>query len=705
MFEKQKEFFKSMLGGSSSAEVMLADPQTKSEIFKEFESIIVSDMKERFAERREQRNLLELTWRLAINFYNGDQFSEINPFMNDISDIPLFSEFEERKVFNEVAANVEARLAVLAKHKNNLKNRPASTSSEDRTAAMIGNKVLASTKRRLNMAELQSEANLLAALTGSAVFKTYWDASAGMVVGIAETVLDDEDTENTPLIALEKEFLGMAPEKAVRMIHEGEVVTSLHSPFEIYPENVSVPIRNQRRVMHVVLLSPDEVFDKWGVTERGADNETFKILSDDERRYGGGISGRMYGRTLGITKVRNTVKVIEEWELPSARYPKGRLIICTDERLLHYGPIPDAMGENGEYMLPFDVQQSMRTDGFFGRSVVDRLLPIQQNINDLNNRIQDYMNRIAIGIVTVEEGAIDADYYRENGLAPGDIVEHRLGSNAPRYMDPPRLPENIFGHLKNLEQQLDRLSGVSQLIKQSMTPTGVTSGVGIAAIAEQDDTRIGLEAENIKNCLINIGRKWLVLYKNNVEYKRIVKDIGKGEEGEYEVNQFVGNDLTSFDVFVETEPEASDTLSQRRQKVIELLNSGLFNDPETGRISKAGQIKVFEMLQLGDWESFIDSDNNQQARAVRECNAMAVMEPAVIKDFDDDMLHITIHNDFRLRAEYEETVKKTPEVEALFEEHVQSHLMQLQEKTAAEQEMNNRPQAINLEEGFGEQEV
>lgn len=229
-----------------------------------------------------------------------------------------------------------------------------------------------------------------------------------------------------------------------------------------------------------------------------------------------------------------------------------------------------------------------------------------------------------------------------------------------------------------------------------MVPTNVTSGVAIAGLAEQDDTRIGLEAENIKHCMSNVGKKWLVLYKNNVDYPRMVKDIGKNDE--FEISQFKGSDLTSFDVFVETEPEASDTLSQRRQKVIELLNSGLFNDTQTGNITDEGRIKIFEMLELGDWESFTEADNDQQRKAMRENNAMIIGEERSIREFDDDVIHISIHNNFRLKAEYEEALQKNPELDELFEAHVNAHLENLQAKTDAEQQM----QGMNVNQVEGQ---
>lgn len=696
---KASDMVKSLLLGeeeTTAVDVVLSDEDGKKAIEEEFKSQIISDIQERYSKRRNERQPLELIWRLCINFYNGNQFMRIDPILNDIVETPLFSQWEERGVFNEIAPNIETRLAILSKRKNNLKTRPASSSSEDRTSARIGNKVLASTRRRLGMSDMQQESNLISGVMGTSIWKTYWSNSKGNIIGVYEDEMTDDELQLLAVKQYENELLGLGKYKSVRVVREGDVVTTVHSPFEIYPENISKPLRDNRKIMHVALMSPDEVFEKWGVIEDGTENTTYKILDSDSLNYGGGISGRSYGQMYGITKILNSVKVFEEYELPSTRYQKGRLIICTNKNLLYYGPLPEPLGENGEYILPFDVQQSLKTDGFFGKSFIERMVPLQERYNSIKNRKQDYINRVTIGVLAVENGTLeDEDYYLENGIAPGEIIKYARGSQAPRFLQMHDLPDELYREEQSLLSALDRFSGISQLSKQSVVPTNVSSGVAISSLAEQDDTRIGLEAENIKNCLTSVGKKWLVLYNNNVEFPRMVKDIGRNDE--FEIIQFVGNDLTSFDVFVESEPEASDTLSQRRLKIIELLNSGLFNDTQTGNITNEGRIKVFEMLELGNWEDFVDAEDAQQRRADRENNSMVIGKKPEIREFDDDVIHISKHNNFRLFAEYEEALEKNPEVDEIFEAHVNEHLQNLQSKASAEQQMNQQNQIQNTE--------
>lgn len=139
--------------------------------WRDFQESVIADIRQKYDDRKNQRQELELMWRLSLNFYNGDQFTNIDYTTNDVTEEDPFTAWEERNVFNEIASAIDTRLAILSKRKNNMKNRPASSSSEDRTAAKIGNKILASTKKRIRMQDKQQEANLISSIMGTAVLE------------------------------------------------------------------------------------------------------------------------------------------------------------------------------------------------------------------------------------------------------------------------------------------------------------------------------------------------------------------------------------------------------------------------------------------------------------------------------------------------------------------------------------------------------
>ena len=113
---------------------------------------------------------------------------------------------------------------------------------------------------------------------------------------------------------------------------------------------------------------------------------------------------------------KNSALVIEKWERPSNKYKNGRLIICTEKQLLYIGDLPYLIGDDNTHGLPFEIQKSIKSPGmFFGKSVIERLIPIQRRYNSIKNRKAEFINRVTIGQMVYEEGSIDPDFLEEEG--------------------------------------------------------------------------------------------------------------------------------------------------------------------------------------------------------------------------------------------------------------------------------------------------
>lgn len=66
--------------------------------------------------------------------------------------------------------------------------------------------------------------------------------------------------------------------------------------------------------------------------------------------------------------------------------------------------------------------------------MVERTIPIQRAYNAVKNRKHEFLNRIAVGVLAVEDGSVDVDNLETEGLSPGKILVYRQGSNPPRLM-------------------------------------------------------------------------------------------------------------------------------------------------------------------------------------------------------------------------------------------------------------------------------
>lgn len=70
--------------------------------------------------------------------------------------------------------------------------------------------------------------------------------------------------------------------------------------------------------------------------------------------------------------------------------------------------------------------------------LVDMLIPCQQSYNALKGRYAEYVDKLSIGRIVVEDGSVDTDTLAEDGLAPDKILVYRQGSVPPTisYTDP-----------------------------------------------------------------------------------------------------------------------------------------------------------------------------------------------------------------------------------------------------------------------------
>ena len=279
------------------------------------------------------------------------------------------------------------------------------------------------------------------------------------------------------------------------------------------------------------------------------------------------------------------------------------------------GELPFRVSENGKVGIPF-VKQMCKTQGIFGGLLIERCIPIQRAYNAVKNRKHEFINRIAIGAYTVEDGSVDLDDLEQDGFSPGKIIPYQRGYNPPRPLDNGNLPTEIMDEENRLLNEFVNISGVSELSRESKAPAGVGSGVALEILKEQDDTRLSLTAENVRLAIIKVGKHWLRLSKQFATFPRMLKYIG--DDNDVAVIEWESNDITSDDIIIDSENELAQTPAQRKQMVVDLLQYGLFNDPETGKIDKSMRGKIIEMMQLGNWEVSTTMANLHVNRANKE---------------------------------------------------------------------------------------
>ena len=92
--------------------------------------------------------------------------------------------------------------------------------------------------------------------------------------------------------------------------------------------------------------------------------------------------------------------------------------------------------------------------GEFG--IVSRLAPIQRAYNAIKNRKHEYLSRIALGVLVVEDGSVDLDNLEEEGVGPGKVIVYRQGSKIPTMLNQPMLAKEFENEEERLLMEFER---------------------------------------------------------------------------------------------------------------------------------------------------------------------------------------------------------------------------------------------------------
>ena len=607
----------------------------KAEKDKKTNENLAAEVRADFEKRREARKSLEMQWRLNLNYFMGNQYCEIGE-NGDIEDYGKQYFWQQREVYNHTATVLETRISKLSGIKVGMSVRPLTSDETDKSAAAFSTKILASVFNEINLQKIINEANMWSEVTGTALYKIVWDKDKGRRIG--RTKEGD--------------------------VFDGDVRVEVIPPFEIYPDSVTnMQVDDCRSLIHAKAYPVDEILDKWGVEVPGESICGFSVTGGSTI---GGLGYTGFVQGMAETDLSDHAMVIERYETPTTERPNGRLVIVAGDKVVYDGDLPYVNKEEGRRGFPFAKQTAIVCPGsFFGTSIVERMIPIQRAFNAVKNRKHEYLNRMTMGVLAVEDGSVDVENLEEDGLSPGKVLIVRQGGRMPQMLEIGNVPVELIREEERLLDEFTLISGVSDLMKYSQAPTTNTSAKAIALLMEQDESRLKMTATEVRSAIKEVAKQVLRLYKQFAVASRMKRVAG--DNGEIELRYFDRNDVSSDDVVYDVSGDVLETAASRRSTVIDLINLGLLTDDD-GKISAANKTKVLEMLGFGNWESARELDVLNQNRAKEENDRVReqAIEP---EEVDDDDIHVAEHSKALLGKEYE----YTPEAKARLLEHIRLH--------------------------------
>ena len=602
-----------------------------------------SEIEQEFAIRREERRRVENSWVLNMNFFNGNQYCDVSPFGGVVDEDKQFY-WQSRRVFNHIAPTVEARIAKLEKMRPALSVRACSDEEGDVKAAKLASGVLAYATDRIGFLELQRKATIWAEVCGSVFYKVTWDENGGRKIALDEN--------------------GKA-------IYEGEVQVEVLPPFEIFPDSLTAESFDEiKSVMHARVVGADDIYEKFGVEVKGEE-----IAQASFGGYSEPSAGKLPMQALGFSTpapVKNAVILIERYQKPCAEFPDGKLEIVAGGKLLYSGELPFYNFERDGRLFPFVKQDCLHLPAaFFGGSIVDRLVPVQRAYNAVRNRKHEFLNRLSMGVLTVEDGSVDTDELTEEGLLPGKVLVYRQGGEAPKMLDCGSVPAEFAEEEKWLEREFALISGVSDL-SESSTPAGVTSATGLQLLLSQDESRLSPTLSAMEQATKQVGEQILSLYKQFAGEARLMNLTGENKKTQ--TYYFSACEL-SGDIRVEADDSV--TPEEKRAVLLNLYQAGLLTDDD-GKISRENKARILDAFGFGSFGNERDISALHIAKAGEE-NVALMQAQVEVDEFDHHDLHITEHTRFLLSAEFR-THENAQELKARWLEHIQKHKQKSKEE-------------------------
>lgn len=470
----------------------------------------------------------------------------------------------------------------------------------------------------------------------------------------------------------------------------GELDFRVYSPFQLLPDETVLDLDDCKDLITVDAIDYDVACGLWDEAKKCVPEDLNLGTIEKSALVRAGLSGPK------PQELAYGLKVFTWWCLPNTyranKFLRDGFMLrwCQGQHVLEHSkafPYQDNR-------MPFSFYQHITADAVvWPESITQHIrgpnLEIDKTVSQLLAN-KDYMANPMWRIATQHQikGKIKN--------VAGGIVRYVHVPNIPPPEPLPGIPmpsqvENLVVGLRN--QILD-ISGQSE-VSRGRTPSGVRSGVAVAYLQEEDDTKIAPTTENVELAVAHEGSLVLERVQQFYSTERIVRYYRR--DGIFEVLKFKGADLkNNTDVVSVAGSALPKSKAARQQYILELASLGIEQDPK----------KLKEMLDIGqgepdDYDKAVrqaDRENQkmlhgmqrglfQLSQGATDEELMQTVNVAVpVKKWHNHQLHLTRHYSIMMDEEFDRLTTSHPQIVRLFDEHTAMHEQMMQEALAAQQQ-------------------
>lgn len=532
---------------------------------------------------------------VSMAFYAGRQWVKWNEVSGRIEELAR-DDWQVQLVLNYIRPVIQQLVGKTTENQPTVSVMPATSDADDRQKARASEKLISKYLwRELDMQLKVQEFCRLLYQTGIAAFKVYWDPNAG-----EDYELDIPWTEEEQKIVQEFERYGVEHglEQKTENGHTGMLVVDVLSLFEIGWDPGAGSFEKTRWCYHQNSMHIDEVRLRW---------KNGRFVRPDAGYEGDQLSAKvLFSASHGSVHKRSSVlkdrvSVVEYFEKPSPRYPKGMYAIVAGAVLL------ESQDELPHGDLPFVIARHLPVHGRVdGDGAIQDLIAPQEEINKKVSQRIENANQMLNQKWLVVKGSLVNDMITDQ---PGEIIEYDAQYPAPRPISPPPMPSEIGRIQDEMLVHMRNISGVSEL-QQGSVPSGI-SGRAIGMMADSQATILGPTVRELEKALERLCMRFLKYWRDYMPIAKTIRVVGK--DANAEVFTFYASDIKSTDVIIQRNSMLPKHISYRREQAMMAFSQGAFGNPQ----QPDAQMRLRKLLEWGELDELY-GDNDKDRLYVRD---------------------------------------------------------------------------------------
>jgi predicted RNA-binding Zn-ribbon protein involved in translation (DUF1610 family) len=462
----------------------------------------------------QERWSYERVWWRNILYQLGRQWIYFDGSRNQWRDKRL-QPWMPRPVTNKIAETTDSIMSVFQSVQLGANAMPISPSPSDESTAQTLNRLQPAIHAEHTMDAVVYEHDWWLLVTGNAFLHPWWDSSreSGFIV------VDFEQCTACGLIAHPKDIkaagdvcpqcgspilktaMGQDGKPIQEKVAFGKGCTDVLSPLEIatpnsygHLEEMPYIIRKRWRAKTWYERYAPELAKTLNWETQPTDRSLQLLRGISTGVDIGPSPGAMgWGNTPGPEEDGKTE--YELWYRPDPDWPEGAVVRFTDDgQLIELpsenlpGPLPNVLPD-GTRLMPFlHTRYEIVGGRFWGRSILDRLITKQDQINQIDALIQLIIQRCANPVWMKPKGS---EVRRLTG-EPGLVFDYSVvGNNAkPERISGEDVPSSLFRIREGFYQDFESLAGTYDVIK-GQKPSGVEAFSALQLLVERSQSRYG----------------------------------------------------------------------------------------------------------------------------------------------------------------------------------------------------------------------